>query len=57
MLFEKRILDAQYIDLLEGDERMIVKRSLRWVFYAGIVVGITLIAMVWAIAQIIMMVI
>lgn len=57
MLFEKRILDAQYIDLLEGDERMIVKRSLRWVFYAGIVVGITLIAVAWAIAQIIMMVI
>lgn len=49
MLFQERILDAQYINMLEGDERMIVKRSLRWMFYVGIMVGITIVAVMWAI--------
>lgn len=57
MLFEKQIMDAQYINLLEGDERMIVKRSLKWMFYVGIVVGFTIVAVAWAIMTLLDMVI
>ena len=56
MLFEERIEDAKYINLLEGDERMIVKRSLRWMFYVGIMVGFTIVAVAWAILSIVGMV-
>ena len=56
-MFEERILDAKYIDMLEGDERMIVKRSLRWMYWAGITSGITLVALAWAIVALIMMVV
>lgn len=56
MLFEERIEDAKYIDLLEGDERMIVKRSLKFMFYVGIMVGFTAIAVTWAIVTLLDMV-
>lgn len=56
MLFEERIEDAKYINLLEGDERMIVKRSLRWMFYVGIMVGFTIVAVAWAVLSLVGMV-
>lgn len=56
MLFEERIEDAKYINLLEGDERMIVKRSLRWMFYVGIMTGFTIVAVVWAVFALVGMV-
>lgn len=56
MLFEERIEDAKYINLLEGDERTIVKRSLRWMFYVGIMVGFTIVAVAWAVLLLVGMV-
>lgn len=56
-MFTERIEDAKYINLLEGDERMIVKRSLRFMFYVGVMTGIFSVALMFGIAYLMELVI